>query len=132
MPVELSTIICNKLSGKAGNQLKLMILLVGSQDTSKKPKKSFAISEGLIIKRLGMTQTRYIEARNALRKRGWIELKDGKITVLYDNIYNDAGESEAENNGSVEDEQVSTSRTNKELSIFGTIPLSSSKDYFEF
>lgn len=87
LPIGLTAIICNELSGKAGNQLKLMLLLIGSQDTSGGIKKAFAISEGLVKSRLGMSQTRYVEARNALKERGWIEHKDGYIKVLYDNIY---------------------------------------------
>lgn len=134
LPIDLMTIICNELSGKAGNQLKVMMLLVGSQDTSKKTKKAFTISEGLIKKRLGMSQTRYVEARNALKERGWIEHKDGKITVLYDNIYNAASESDTENNSSKEDEPetVITSRAQKERSAFDTVPISNSKTEFDF
>lgn len=88
LPQNLISIIMNELSGKEGNQLKLMIALIGSIDTSGKGAKSFKIPEALIVQRCGMAASRYREARQALIKRGWIKHTARKeIEILYDNIY---------------------------------------------
>lgn len=105
LPQNLMSIIMNELSGKEGNQLKLMILLIGSIDTSAKGSKSFKIPESLIIQRCGMAGSRYREARKALITRGWIKHTPHKeIEILYDNIY---AQTENRNNAPPIDEATS-------------------------
>lgn len=88
LPQDLTSIIMNQLSGKEGNQLKLMIVLIGSIDTSAKGTSSFRIPEELIKQRCGMEGSRYREARQKLIQRGWIKHTARKeIEILYDNIY---------------------------------------------
>lgn len=85
----LETVIFNGIEGKCGAQLKLILFLTGNADDG-----SFAVAEKTVCERCGMTKETYKKARKALVDKGWIEHKDGKITVMYDNIY---GEGDNEN-----------------------------------
>lgn len=75
------TVIYTELNGRCGNMIKLMSFLIGSGT-------GFGISEKIIQERCGMSQSHYIEAREALcNDYQWLEVKDGKITILYGNIH---------------------------------------------
>lgn len=77
LPQELMDSVFSQLDGKCGNQIKLMIVLLGTLGNG-----SFAVSEKWICDRTGMVQQTYSTARKALIERGWIYLEEGTIYVL--------------------------------------------------
>lgn len=76
---DIMDIIFNKLSGKEGNQIKLMSVLIGT-------KSGFGISESWILERTGMSHASYIRARQALIEKGWLSLENKNIIINYSNI----------------------------------------------
>ena len=83
LPEELMIKIMNDLDGKCGNQLKLMIFLLGQAGNG-----DFAVAEKTVCDRCGMIQQTYSKARQALIERGWVFVMDGKIFVLPEIIMN--------------------------------------------
>lgn len=81
IPNDLLQIIFNKLSGKQGNVIKLIIYLIGTIGDG-----SFSISEKHVCEATGMLKTAYIEARKTLKDLNWIELKNDKIYLNFDII----------------------------------------------
>lgn len=81
IPNDLLQIIFNKLSGKQGNVIKLIIYLIGTAGDG-----SFSISEKQVCNVTGMLKSTYIEARKTLKDLNWIELKNGKIYLNFDII----------------------------------------------
>lgn len=81
-----SKIFCG-LNGQCGAQIKLILFLTGNADNG-----SFAVAEKTVCDRCGFDKSTYQRARKALVEKGWIEHKDGKITVLYDAIYGSSSE----------------------------------------
>lgn len=77
LPQKLMDCVFAQLDGKCGNQIKLMITLLGTLGDG-----SFGVSEAWICERTGMVQQTYSTARKALIDRGWIYLEDGKLYVL--------------------------------------------------
>lgn len=77
LPQELMDCVFQQIDGKCGNQVKLMVVLLGTAGDG-----SFAISEKWICDRTGMFQQAYSAARKALIERGWIYVEDDKIFVL--------------------------------------------------
>lgn len=75
IPQLLGDIINHKL-GNSSAQMCIMNVLIGT-------KEGFGLSEQWMLDRTGLTHSRYIEARNSLKKRGWLVHKDGHITVDY-------------------------------------------------
>lgn len=67
LPKNLMDSVFNQLSGKQGNQIKLMSVLLGTAGDG-----SFAVSEKWICDRTGMDQSNYSRARKALIDRGWL------------------------------------------------------------
>ena len=82
---ELTSYILNTLSGKHGNLIKLMWVLLGTAP-------GFRISEKWILEKTGMTQQRYSEARTTLDYMGWITYnkKHHTITVNYRYMWKEA------------------------------------------
>lgn len=80
---ELEIAIMNGLGERDTVAIKIMFFLTGNADNG-----SFRVSEKTICERCNISESGYKTARKKLISRGWIEHKDGKITVLYDNIYN--------------------------------------------
>ena len=82
---ELTTYILSILSGKHGNLLKLMWILLGTQE-------GFGLSEKFITDRTGMTQQRYSEARRMLHEVGWIIYSKERhtITLRYQTLWEKA------------------------------------------
>ena len=76
--------VFQKLSGREGNAIKLITVLLGTLGNG-----SFGISEAWICERTGMEHSTYIRARNNLRDKGWIVLEDGYLFVLVDVIMDD-------------------------------------------
>ncbi len=74
-------VIFNKLSGKNGNALKLILFLLGNSGTG-----NFRVSEKIVEKQTGMNDKSYRRARDELEELEWIKHEKGKITVLYQNI----------------------------------------------
>lgn len=81
-PMDILEYVMNIIGGNSGNQLKLMLILLGSA-------KGFGVSEKTVILRTGMKQQSYVEARKALVKMGIIEYSKGKhtITIDYDMLW---------------------------------------------
>lgn len=80
----LYEIIYYKLSGKHGNQIKLIQTLLGTIGDG-----SFGVSEKWITHTCRFSQQRYIEARKSLIEMGWLELKDRKLIVKISNMLKD-------------------------------------------
>lgn len=76
LPQKIMDTVFNELDGKNGNQLKLMVVLLGTIGDG-----SFKISNDWIYQRTGMDQSAYSRARAALIERGWIELSGDKIIL---------------------------------------------------
>lgn len=82
LPQECADIVFNVL-GNASAQLRVMMVLIGT-------KPGFGISQEWLLKRTGLSEKSYINARKELVKRGWIKHIDGEeITVDFDKIYSD-------------------------------------------
>lgn len=80
IPQALADIVFSSL-GNASAQLRIMMVLIGT-------KQGFNISQEWILKRTGLCERSYQEARKALVKRGWLSHSDGEsITVNFNNIY---------------------------------------------
>ena len=79
LPQELMDCVFQQLDGKCGNQIKLMIVLLGTAGDG-----TFGVSEKWICDRTGMLQQTYNTARKALIERGWIYLdkEEGRLFVL--------------------------------------------------
>lgn len=82
LPQELMRNVFNTLSGKHGNQLKLLIALMGTAGDYQ-----FRVSQKWITDLTGMDESGYKRARKALADMGWITHKDGFITVNFDEIW---------------------------------------------
>ena len=81
LPQDIMDIIFNQLDGKNGNQMKIMTVLLGTAGDG-----SFRVSEKWICERTGMLQPAYIRARKALVERGWLQVENGHIYLLLDEI----------------------------------------------
>lgn len=89
LPQDLMDIVLKYLTG---NQLKLMIVLMGTKGNG-----TFSPSENWIEQRTGLGHSRYIEARNQLCAMGWLRHRKSTehdhyvLTVNFDAIfsYND-------------------------------------------
>lgn len=75
IPQILGDIINHQLAHSSA-QMRIMYVLIGT-------KEGFGLSEQWMLDRTGLTHSRYIEARNNLKKRGWIIHEKGNITVDY-------------------------------------------------
>lgn len=84
LPQELMTAVMSGITGNCLNQLKLMILLLGT-------KEGFALSEDFVLKKLRITQQAYLKARKALVEKHWISIqkKPHQIIVHIDQIWED-------------------------------------------
>ena len=82
LPQELMRTVFNRLSGKRGNQLKLLIVLMGTAGN-----RNFRVSQKWITDLTGMDESGYKRARTALANMGWITHKDGYIAVNFDVIW---------------------------------------------
>jgi len=82
LPQSLMSNIFYELSGKHGNQIKLMCVLIGTAGDG-----SFRVSQRWIMEQTGMDESGYKRARKALADRGWITLDNGCIYVNFDAIW---------------------------------------------
>ena len=82
LPQELMRTVFNKLSGKHGNQLKLLIVLMGTAGN-----RGFRVSQKWITDLTGMDESGYKRARKALAEMGWITHENGYIAVNFDAIW---------------------------------------------
>ena len=81
VPQKILRVLFTNLDGKCGNQIKLIMMLVGTIGNGK-----FAISEKWIMDMCGFSQPCYIRARQELVKKGWVEVSNGKIIVKMSKI----------------------------------------------
>ncbi len=82
LPQELMRNVFNRLSGKHGNQLKLLIALMGTAGDCQ-----FRVSQKWITDLTGMDESGYKRARKALAEMGWITHENGFIRVKFDEIW---------------------------------------------
>ncbi|MCI6366970.1 MAG: hypothetical protein MR911_10820 [Spirochaetia bacterium] len=84
LPQELMDAVMYGLSGNCLNQLKIMIVLLGTLP-------GFGISEEFMLQRTGMSKYAYWVARKALIEKGWIrhEKKPNQLIVDLDKIWED-------------------------------------------
>ena len=104
LPQELMRSVFNKLSGKRGNQLKLLIVLMGTAGN-----RGFRVSQKWITDLTGMDESGYKRARTALADMGWITHKDGYIAVNFDAIWAAAAH-DASTSSVISDEGAMTPR----------------------
>lgn len=76
LPQRLMDCVFNQLSGREGNQIKLISVLLGTAGDG-----SFAVSEKYICDRTGMDQPSYSRARKALVDKGWLKMEKGSLCV---------------------------------------------------
>ena len=88
LPQELMDAVMAGLSGNCLNQLKLMVLLIGT-------KEGFRLSEDYVLQHLHISEQSYLRARKALEEKGWITLKRDSprtltlnIDVIWEQYYN--------------------------------------------
>jgi hypothetical protein len=81
IPQKILHILFENLDGKCGNQIKLIMMFVGTIGNG-----NFAISEKWIMDMCGFSQPCYIRARQELVKKGWLEVSAGKIVVKISKI----------------------------------------------
>ncbi len=85
LPQELMRAVFNRLSGKHGNQLKLITVLMGTAGNY-----NFRVSQKWITDLTGMDESGYKRARKALAEMGWISHENNRIYVDFDKIWDDA------------------------------------------
>lgn len=85
LPQELMRAVFNRLSGKQGNLLKLITVLMGTAGNYK-----FKVSQKWITDLTGMDESGYKRARKALAEMGWISHENNHIYVDFDKIWDDA------------------------------------------
>lgn len=83
IPNDILEIIFNNLQGKCGNEIKLMILLIGTIGDG-----SFGVSEAWLASVTGMSKQAYGTARRSLVKKGWLIHKKGYLAVDFNAIRN--------------------------------------------
>ena len=87
IPIRLFTYLMSKIDGNNGNAIKLLCVLIGSSN-------GFNISEQMIMKRTGMSQSAYIRARKHLVDLGIInhinEKGNHAIMINFDNLWKEA------------------------------------------
>lgn len=96
---KLKEIIYNNLGERDFAMWKIMDFLItnaSEQECLSKGKEPFRVVEKTICERVKISESGYKTARKKLVDKGWIEHKNGRITVLYDNIYN-CGKGQTEN-----------------------------------
>ena len=83
-PHELESIFFRLIDSKNSVQLKLMLFLTGNAE-------GYKLVKDATIERLGVSITPYYKARDALKERGWISVKNegdvSYIIINYDKIY---------------------------------------------
>lgn len=79
---DLETAIWNGLGERDMAMAKIMFFLTGQAQDGK-----FKVPEKTIMDRCNLSERGYKGARKKLVEKGWIEHQEGKIVVLYDNIY---------------------------------------------
>ena len=93
IPNRLLAYVMRSIPGNCGNRLKLMIFLMGCGE-------GFEIHEKTILKRTGMSQSAYSEARNWLDENYFITYKkgckDASIKVNYAMMWSDIRDEELE------------------------------------
>lgn len=84
LPQELMDAVMAGIKGNCLNQLKLMILLLGT-------KENFRVSEQYVLQHLNITQQAYLKARRALVDKGWLVLSKNPhtLTVNLDKVWED-------------------------------------------
>ena len=81
---DLETAIMNGLGDRDIAMMKVMFFLTGQAQDGQ----SFGVAEKTICERCNISERGYKSARKKLVEKGWIKHEEGKITILYDNIYN--------------------------------------------
>ncbi len=102
LPQNVIDIIFNKLDGKNGNAIKLMIVLLGTCGDG-----SFSISEKFIYKHTGMAKQNYHRTLKNLIDLGFVTVENKTITINIENILNihhDDSQSNHQNNNSNHDD----------------------------
>ena len=84
LPQELMTAVMTGITGNCLNQLKLMVLLLGT-------KEGFALSEEFVLQKLRISQQAYLKARKALIEKSWLTLEKNphKLIVNINQIWED-------------------------------------------
>ena len=90
IPNRLLSYVMNSIPGNCGNRLKLMIFLMGCGE-------NFEIHEKTVLKRTGISQSSYSEARKWLNEIGFITYKPSttnptikvNYAYLWSNVYTD-------------------------------------------
>lgn len=82
IPQEAGDIIFNEIDYRAAAQVKIMIILMGTEGNG-----TFGVSEKWMQDRTGTSKDGYLKARKALEEKGWLTVEDGKIYVNFDAIY---------------------------------------------
>lgn len=75
-PNELRNFIMNELTGQQGNLLKLMLLLIDTDD-------GFKISEQWVLKSTGLQHAKYIQARAILTEINWLIRDENILGINY-------------------------------------------------
>lgn len=81
IPQRIIQKIFSGIDGNKGNQIKLIMTLLGTIGDG-----SFAVTEAWITNVCGFSQPAYINARKALIKLGWVTLSKNIMTVNIENI----------------------------------------------
>ena len=81
LPQNVIDVLFNELSDEQGNEIKLMLLLLGVDGDG-----SFSLTEEWVKQKTGMSKQSYHSAKANLAERGFLILEDGKITVDIDSI----------------------------------------------
>ena len=75
LPQELMDAVMAGIKGNCLNQLKLMILLLGT-------KEGFRVSEQYVLEHLKISEQAYLKARRALVEKGWLQLEKNPHTLV--------------------------------------------------
>lgn len=75
LPQELMDAVMAGIKGNCLNQLKIMVLLLGT-------KEGFRVSEQYVLQHLKISEQAYLKARKALIEKGWLRLEKNPHTLV--------------------------------------------------
>lgn len=76
IPQAVADKIFQKLDGRNGSQMKIMLVLLGTIGNG-----TFRVTEKWILERTGLQQPAYVRARGELIRKGWLVLDAGCLAI---------------------------------------------------
>ena len=105
LPQNMVSNIFQKFDGKCGNQIKLLLVMLGTKGDG-----TFRLSEKWIMQQTGMTKSNYHRTMDILEEKGYVTRGNGKvilnIPLLMEDNHEEQEGTHQEVNGTREDEKA--------------------------